>query len=65
MSFDAIRFALIFAAARDYELHTIDIKTAYLNAYLEDESSTSGIVVSYRIDIWTMSEGPQSSYTQR
>ena len=35
MSFDAIRLFLTYAAEHDYELNTVDVRTAYLNAELE------------------------------
>ena len=41
VSFDAIRMALTYAAANDFELHTVDVRTAYLNADVEEE-----------LDIW-------------
>ena len=36
VSFDAIRLTLAYAAEQNYELHTIDVRTAYLNAELEE-----------------------------
>ena len=36
VSFDAIRLVLAYAAEHDFELHTVDVRTAYLNATLED-----------------------------
>ena len=41
VGFDAIRMVLAYAAEHDYELHTVDVRTAYLNATLEEE-----------LDIW-------------
>ena len=36
VSFDSIRLALAHIAACEYNLHTVDVRTAYLNATLED-----------------------------
>ena len=41
VSFDSIRLVLAYAAGQDYDLHTADVRTAYLNAELEDD-----------LDIW-------------
>ena len=36
VSFDTVRLALSYAAEHDLNLHTVDVRTAYLNARLED-----------------------------
>ena len=41
VSFDAIRLVLSYAAEYDFHLHTVDVRTAYLNSPLEEE-----------LDIW-------------
>ena len=38
VSFNTIRVALTIAAEEDYSMRTLDIKTAYLNALLEEEA---------------------------